>query len=146
VPLWRGHYLGGTAIEAGKNSYTPMVTQVCETLLHEGVEAYKNEGPAWSPSKRLGSKMVIGQTRRQTRKAASHQNEALRHSQHYEEKDAPLAFRISSELQKKLQQIADREARSIAQICEILLTIGTETYGKEGSKYLHRYFRHRKEG
>ena len=61
-------------------------------------------------------------------------------------KTLPLAFRISSELQKNLQQIADREARSIAQICEILLTIGTETYGRKGSKYLHRYFGHRKEG
>jgi hypothetical protein len=61
-------------------------------------------------------------------------------------KNAPLAFRISSELKKSLQQIADREARSISQICEILLTIGTETYGKEGSKYLQRYLGHRKEG
>jgi hypothetical protein len=61
-------------------------------------------------------------------------------------KNAPLAFRISSELKKSLQQIADREARSISQICEILLTIGTETYGKEGSRYLHRYLGHRKEG
>jgi hypothetical protein len=61
-------------------------------------------------------------------------------------KNAPLAFRISSELKKNLQQIADREARSISQICEILLTIGTETYGKEGSKYLHRYLGPRKEG
>jgi hypothetical protein len=61
-------------------------------------------------------------------------------------KNAPLAFRISSELKKSLQQIANREARSISQICEILLMIGTETYGKEGSKYLHRYFGHRNEG
>jgi hypothetical protein len=61
-------------------------------------------------------------------------------------KNAPLAFRISSELKKSLEQIANREARSISQICEILLTIGTETYGKEGSKYLHQYLGHRKEG
>jgi hypothetical protein len=61
-------------------------------------------------------------------------------------KNAPLAFRISTELKKSLEQIANREARSISQICEILLTIGTETYGKEGSKYLHRYLGHRKEG
>ncbi len=61
-------------------------------------------------------------------------------------KNAPLAFRISSELKKSLQLIANREARSISQICEILLTIGTETYEKEGSKYLHRYLGYRKEG
>jgi hypothetical protein len=61
-------------------------------------------------------------------------------------KNAPLAFRISSELKKTLEQIANREARSISQICEILLTIGTETYGKEGSKYLLRYLGQREEG
>ncbi len=60
-------------------------------------------------------------------------------------KNAPLAFRISSDLKKNLQQIADREARSISQICEILLTIGTESYEKEGSKYLQRYLSYRKE-
>lgn len=60
-------------------------------------------------------------------------------------KNAPLAFRIPGELKKSLQQIANREARSISQICEILLTIGTEAYGKEGSKYLHRYLDHTNE-
>ena len=54
-------------------------------------------------------------------------------------KNAPLAFRIRSDLKKSLQLIADREARSISQICEILLTIGAEAYTKEGSKYLQRY-------
>jgi hypothetical protein len=59
-------------------------------------------------------------------------------------KNAPLAFRIPSDLKKVLQQIANREARSISQICEILLTIGTEAYDKEGSKYLQRYLGHGK--
>jgi hypothetical protein len=54
-------------------------------------------------------------------------------------KTAPLAFRIPDNLKKSLQQIADEEARSISQICEILLTIGTEAYKREGSKYLHSY-------
>jgi hypothetical protein len=57
-------------------------------------------------------------------------------------KNTPLAFRIPSDLKKSLQQIANHEAQSISQICEILLTIGTEAYGKEGSKYLHRYLGH----
>ncbi len=48
-------------------------------------------------------------------------------------------------VRKTLQHIADREVRRISQIREILLTIGTETYGKEGSKYLVRYLGHRKE-
>ena len=60
-------------------------------------------------------------------------------------KNAPLAFRIPSNLKKSLQEIASREARSISQICEILLTIGTENYGKEGSKYLNRYIGQNKE-
>ena len=61
-------------------------------------------------------------------------------------KNAPLAFRIPGELKKSLQQIANREARSISQICEILLTIGTEAYAKDGSKYLHQYLGQSKEG
>jgi len=57
-------------------------------------------------------------------------------------KNAPLAFRIPSELKKRLEQIANREVRSISQICEILLTIGADGYAKEGSKYLTRYLEH----
>ena len=61
-------------------------------------------------------------------------------------KNAPLAFRIPDGLKKSLEQIAHREARSISQICEILLTIGVEAYSKEGSKYLQSYLRRGKEG
>jgi hypothetical protein len=61
-------------------------------------------------------------------------------------KNAPLAFRISDELKKKLELIAGREARSVSQICEILLTIGAEVYNKEGSKYLQAYLGHSRKG
>lgn len=61
-------------------------------------------------------------------------------------KNAPLAFRIPDELKKSLEQIANREARSMSQICEILLTIGTEAYSKEGPRYLQSYLRRSKEG
>ena len=54
-------------------------------------------------------------------------------------KNAPLAFRIPEALKRDLEQIAHREARSISQICQILLTIGTEAYNKEGSRYLQSY-------
>lgn len=54
-------------------------------------------------------------------------------------KDAPLAFRIASDLKNRLLRIADREARSLSQICELLLTIGADTYESEGSKYLQRH-------
>jgi len=53
-------------------------------------------------------------------------------------KDAPLAFRIPADLKGKLQGVARREARSISQICEILLRLGIEGYESEGSKYLQR--------
>jgi hypothetical protein len=51
-------------------------------------------------------------------------------------KNAPLAFRIPGELKKSLQRIADREARSMSQICELLLTIGVDAYDKQGARYL----------
>jgi hypothetical protein len=54
-------------------------------------------------------------------------------------KNTPLAFRVPADLKKELQQIADREARSISQICEIFLRIGTEQYGKEGARFLRRF-------
>ena len=59
-------------------------------------------------------------------------------------KNAPLAFRVPAELKRELQQIADREARSISQICELLLRIGAEQYGKEGSRFLQRFLDRRK--
>jgi hypothetical protein len=60
-------------------------------------------------------------------------------------KDSPLAFRIPSNLKKELQQVADREARSISQICELLLTIGADAYQKEGPRYLQRFLNRQKE-
>jgi len=60
-------------------------------------------------------------------------------------KDAPLAFRIPTELKEKLQEIAVQEARSISQVCEMFLRVGVESYEKDGSKYLQRFLsRHKK--
>lgn len=53
-------------------------------------------------------------------------------------KDSPLAFRIPAELKKKLEGVARREARSISQVCEMLLRIGVEAYELDGPKYLQR--------
>lgn len=61
-------------------------------------------------------------------------------------KTAPLAFRIPDDLKASLQRIASQEARSISQICEILLTIGTEAYAREGPKYLQSYLNRTKKG
>ena len=51
-------------------------------------------------------------------------------------KDAPLAFRISADLKRSLQQIAASEARSVSQICELLLKSGVDGYKSEGPQYL----------
>ena len=62
-------------------------------------------------------------------------------------KDAPLAFRIPADLKKKLQDMANLEARSISQTCEIFLRLGVDGYEKEGSKFLQRFLsRQKKEG
>jgi hypothetical protein len=53
-------------------------------------------------------------------------------------KDAPLAFRIPADLKKGLQELAKREARSISQVCEILLRLGVDAYEKEGPRYFQR--------
>ena len=53
-------------------------------------------------------------------------------------KDAPLAFRISTDLKKRLLKLAKQEARSLSQICEMLLKIGADEYDKDGHKYLQR--------
>jgi hypothetical protein len=53
-------------------------------------------------------------------------------------KDAPLAFRIPADLKKGLLRLARLEARSLSQVCEMLLKIGVEEYDREGHKYMQR--------
>jgi hypothetical protein len=49
-----------------------------------------------------------------------------------------LAFRVSPTLKEEIQEIAESEARSVSQICELLLVEGVEAYQKEGSKFMQR--------
>jgi len=49
-----------------------------------------------------------------------------------------LAFRVQPELKSAIQEMADQEARSISQVCELLLSEGVETYEKEGPKFIQR--------
>jgi hypothetical protein len=49
-----------------------------------------------------------------------------------------LAFRVSPELRREILEIADGEARSISQVCELLLSEGVEAYKKEGAKFIQR--------
>lgn len=53
-------------------------------------------------------------------------------------KDERIGFRVPSEVKNALLQIAKKEGRSLAQICELLLRGGINEYGKEGSGYLQR--------
>jgi hypothetical protein len=49
-----------------------------------------------------------------------------------------LTFPVRPELKKSLDAIAAKEARSVAQVCEVILQSGVAAYQKEGTKYLHR--------
>jgi len=49
-----------------------------------------------------------------------------------------LAFRVSPALKEEIQEIAANEARSVSQICELLLSEGIEAYRKEGPKFMQR--------
>jgi len=55
-----------------------------------------------------------------------------------------LGIRINPELKKALEQVADAEERSVAQICELLLRTGIDGYKKNGTKYLQRSMSHQK--
>jgi len=58
-------------------------------------------------------------------------------------KNAQFTFRISIELKKELERVAAEEGRSVAQICEVFLKAGTETYKKDGTKLVQRYLSQR---
>ena len=60
-------------------------------------------------------------------------------------KDAPLAFRVSADLKRKLLKVAKQEARSLSQVCEMLLKIGVDGYDKDGHKYLQKLLTSRPE-
>jgi hypothetical protein len=49
-----------------------------------------------------------------------------------------LAFRLSPTLKDEIKEIAGSEARSISQICELLLVEGVESYKKDGPKFIRR--------
>jgi len=60
-------------------------------------------------------------------------------------KDERIGFRVSGEIKAALLQIAKKEGRSLAQICELLLRGGINEYEKDGSSYLHRLLTRPKE-
>jgi hypothetical protein len=54
-------------------------------------------------------------------------------------KDTRLTFRAPSNLKENLEDIAAREGRSVAQICEAFLRVGISLYGKKGSSLLQKF-------
>ena len=61
-------------------------------------------------------------------------------------KETRLTFRVRSDLKKGLEAIATKEARSVAQVCEVILQSGVRAYEKEGSKYFLKLISHRRDG
>jgi hypothetical protein len=49
-----------------------------------------------------------------------------------------IGVRVTTELKRALLQIAKREGRSLAQVCELFLSGGVLLYTEEGSKYFQR--------
>jgi len=47
-----------------------------------------------------------------------------------------LAFPVSPDLKNEILGIANNEARSISQVCELLLSGGVQAYKKEGPKFI----------
>jgi len=59
-------------------------------------------------------------------------------------KDTRLTFRVGSDLKEAMETIANQEGRSMAQICEAFLKAGSESYQKEGPRFLRRFLARQK--
>jgi len=53
-------------------------------------------------------------------------------------KDERIGLRLPREIKVELQNIAKKEGRSLAQVCELLLRGGVLEYEKAGPDYLRR--------
>ena len=53
-------------------------------------------------------------------------------------RDERIGLRVSGEMKSALAQIAKKEGRSLAQICELFLKGAIHSYEKEGAKYIRR--------
>ena len=49
-----------------------------------------------------------------------------------------LTFRVSTNLKRELQALAEEEQRTVSQVCELLLYEALDVYKKEGSKFIQR--------
>ena len=53
-------------------------------------------------------------------------------------KDDRIGFRIPAEVKSALMAVANKEGRSLAQVCELFLRAGLLAYKREGAKYIQR--------
>jgi hypothetical protein len=53
-------------------------------------------------------------------------------------KDTRLTFRVNSSLKRGIEGIAAREGLSVARICEAFLLAGSDSYKKQGTRFLER--------
>ena len=49
-----------------------------------------------------------------------------------------LTFRVSPNLKRELQSLAEEEQRTVSQVCELLLYEALDVYKKEGPKFIQR--------
>jgi hypothetical protein len=59
-------------------------------------------------------------------------------------KNERIGVRLPAEMKRTLSQIARKEGRSLAQICEIFLRGGIASYRKEGPNYFQRFLSRQK--
>jgi hypothetical protein len=59
-------------------------------------------------------------------------------------KDTALSFRVPRRLKAEIEEVALQEGRSLAQVCELLLSAALDAYHKEGSRYVQRFLPRRK--
>jgi hypothetical protein len=53
---------------------------------------------------------------------------------------------MPADLKQELEKVAAQEGRSAAQICEAFLRAGSESYKKQGPKFLRRFLGREKSG
>ena len=51
-------------------------------------------------------------------------------------KDQQIGLRVSGDVKKALTQIAKKEGRSLAQVCEMFLRGAIHSYEKDGASYI----------
>jgi hypothetical protein len=59
-------------------------------------------------------------------------------------KNEQIGFRLPLSLKRDLSEVANREGRTLSQMCEIFVSLGLEAYNKEGHRYLAKFLSRQK--